>query len=193
MSDHIRISRAWTRQARASWRWRPAVLLVAALALGAPSPPTALANPGDLDPTFGEGGVATTTCSGFLAQYPDGGLAVAGTVLREHPSLGPPFRTDLCVARHRLDGPPDPDFGNDGTVIVDLAEAETLQAAVLQPGGRLVLGARTPDPLLVRLSPDGNLDETFGQGGRVAAALQGRGARIGALAVQPDGLAGPSC
>jgi uncharacterized delta-60 repeat protein len=87
----------------------------------------------------------------------------------------------------------DPSFGDGGraTPLIDYHEPATAAAVVVRPDGRiLVAGGVTqysqPDFLLEQLNPDGTVDPTFGDGGRVRSfgsdALTPR-----AAALQSDG------
>src|SRR5579883_1834481 len=76
-----------------------------------------LLSPGDLDPTFGNGGVVTTSFPGFqvsavgksVAVQPDGRLVVAG-------DAGPNNRQGIALARYNPDGSLDTSFGTGGLV-----------------------------------------------------------------------------
>jgi uncharacterized delta-60 repeat protein len=87
----------------------------------------------------------------------------------------------------------DPSFGDGGraTPVIDYHEPATAAAVVVRPDGRILIAGGVaqysrPDFLLEQLNPDGTLDPTFGDGGRVRSfgydALLPR-----AAALQPDG------
>lgn len=89
-------------------------------------------------------------------------------------------------------GDPDIDFGTDGKVLTDFSGAgsdDEANAVVLAPGGKILAAGRSDNRFAIaRSNRDGNLDTTFGSGGKV---LTGFGAfsfeQISALALQPDG------
>jgi uncharacterized delta-60 repeat protein len=150
---------------------------------------------GALDPSFGSGGrVCVDVAGGSTDQgeeifvLGDGKLLVAGT------SAG-----DFALVRLNPDGSPDLTFDGDGKATYDFGANEQLYDAALAPGGKVVLvGSRerpgcqnftflpTVDAAIARVNPDGGLDPSFGEGGRVlvenAAVV-----RAQAVAVQPDG------
>lgn len=91
----------------------------------------------------------------------------------------------------------DPSFGDGGIVTIDFgANDDSARAVAVQPDGKIVVagdGAGDPSSVaLARLLPNGALDPTFGDGGKVTTAftrVNGASARsvIRALALQPDG------
>jgi uncharacterized delta-60 repeat protein len=128
-----------------------------AILLSAAVPSQAAA--GDLDPTFGDGGIVD-----IPGRYEAFALAVdpAGRIL--YASYG-------SVGRLLPDGSPDPGFGGDGRVgIGDLAAADLL----VQPDGKIVVvGGQSPtadfprpDVGIVRLLADGRIDHSFSGDGR---------------------------
>jgi len=156
-------------------------MLLSALLLALPVP--ALAAPGDLDPSFDGDGLVLTDFGGFesagaLVLQPDGKLVAAGYSATIDGS-------GFALARYKPDGSLDRRFGDAGRVVTDLGRHDFPIALVLQPDGKLVLlgattGARTT---LVRYSPDGQLDASFGINGVVVTEARA----AGALILQPDG------
>jgi uncharacterized delta-60 repeat protein len=154
-------------------------------------------SPGDPDPTFGSGGVATTafsepgdpeTIGQALLVDPDGRLVLAGTADGDS-------RGDVGVVRWLPYGSLDGQFGGDGKVQTDLGAHESAAAVVRDPAGRLVAAGRvqfdTPELsfrcLLVRYLPDGHLDPDFAAGGVLLDALGHDDAALDDVLVQPDG------
>jgi uncharacterized delta-60 repeat protein len=167
-------------------------------------PASAAAAPGDLDPGFGSGGVATLTpgtgeqlnIAWSVAVTPDGGSVMAGSG-----AIGPD--TALAVVRLRPDGSPDRGFGGDGSVVLRLgrdagmATSPELAHVAVQPDGRTVVALGANDAAgnmaatLVRLTTAGEPDPFFGTGGVVHEQLGLGGgtadSRYYGVAVQPDG------
>ena len=116
----------------------------------------AVADPGDLDPTFGVEGRVVGPAEGTIAALavdPDGNLVAAGT--------------DFRIARYRPDGSPDESFGSGG--IVETPFVDTLdrgaEAVVVHPDGRIVAAGHHGDRFaLVRYLADGGVDSSFGDG-----------------------------
>jgi uncharacterized delta-60 repeat protein len=164
--------------------------------------PTTAKLTGQLDPTFGiEGKVTTDLGSGIeeihaLVVQPDGKIVAAGS---SWPGLGPHF----TLARYTTDGSLDPSFGDGGTVVTNLIGDEhdyaSARALLQQPDGKLVAvgDAYQPDLghsvfALARYNADGTLDMTFGDGGKVLAAVDrepsiSREDEGHAAALAPDG------
>lgn len=150
---------------------------------------------GLLDPSFGTGGVVTTTFPGSdssialaVALQPDGKLLAAGAVTSGALS-------DFGLARYDADGALDPSFGSGGLVTTDFASgSDQARHLVVQSDGRIVAAgfARTGtafgpgDFALARYAADGTLDASFGTGGRVTTSFGGDAAAF-ALVLQPDG------
>src|SRR5579885_3479628 len=90
----------------------------------------------------------------------------------------------------------DPSFGQNGRVVTDFDQStDVANAVAVQPDGKLVVGGTTyinndfsgEDFALARYNPDGSLDTSFGNNGRVTTDFPGLAAVISAVAVQPDG------
>ena len=151
---------------------------------------------GTLDTTFGSNGRVTTDLTAgkdlayALALQPDGRIVAAGSA-----------NDDFGLARYRVDGSLDPEFGTGGFVTTNVGGTEVATDLALQPDGKLViaggsyvLGQRYA---MLRYLPDGRLDASFdGDGMMITAYITsggGRGAE--ALVLQSDGklvMGGPS-
>ncbi len=154
-------------------------------------------NDGSLDTGFGSGGLVTTHFPGFLSNatssvlQPDGKVVVAGAI-----STGTINTSDLALARYNSDGTLDAGFGSSGRVVTDLFGLDdAANALALQADGRLVAGgysfrrvkkSEVNQFTLVRYSPWGRLDLTFGNKGKVWTAI-GASSFVQSLAVQSDG------
>ncbi|MFI8826771.1 calcium-binding protein [Streptomyces sp. NPDC053431] len=178
-------------------RRRPArgVLAALGLALGLSfalvTPGTAMAAPGDLDPTFGLGGRVVTPITGYaeghdIARQGDGKLVVAGV------SEG-----GFTLARYNPDGSLDPGFDGDGTATSDFGGgSHTANAVAIQQDGKIVV-AGTTEVLgdeggccffsVARYNANGSLDTGFGEGGLVRVQEFGGSADGADVAVQSDG------
>jgi len=142
------------------------------------------AGPGDLDPTFGNGGLVTQSELSdlqTLVLQPDGKVVGIGTA-----SAG-----GLTLIRYNTDGSLDATFGNGGLVTAPRIGAG--MRLVLQPDGKLVGGGFWwHDDLhihfaLARFNTDGSLDATFGNGGVATASSTYEADNLYALVLQPDG------
>jgi uncharacterized delta-60 repeat protein len=161
---------------------------------------------GTLDHTFGEGGLVTEDRRSLTADIihgvaiqSDGKIVVAGVAYEDVATLDP--HGDFMVARYHPDGSPDLTFGVGGVMTTDFGDGsyDEPYAVVLQPDGKIVLGGYSTqgsgpgvlygaDQLaLARYLPNGLLDLSFGQGGKVVFDGGSRDERILALALAPDG------
>lgn len=138
----------------------------------------AVAASGELDPTFGDGGIARTSFGGSaesaLARQPDGKLVVAGAV------GATPDATAIGVARFDTSGVLDPTFNGTGQVTTAVGAFHDGAVQVLiQPDGKIVVVGTTAtvadgsdaDIVVVRYNDDGTLDGGFGSGGIVTTDL----------------------
>jgi uncharacterized delta-60 repeat protein len=137
--------------------------------------------PGELDATFGTGGVTgVPSFVEVLVRQSDGKLVAVGGNTQ-----------DFALTRYEADGSLDPTFGSGGTVLTDFAGGnDRAQAAVFQPDGKIVAvgwAGGTPSRFaLARYNPDGSLDPTFGTGGKVATAFA-MNADARSAVLEPDG------
>jgi len=167
-------------------------LLAAAVAVGLMAVP-ATAAPGDLDTTFGIGGVLTTNFGGTydwayaVAVQPDGRIVAAGVS-----NAGKTY--DFALARYTADRSLDPTFGHNGIVTSDFEGSyDWAYALALQPDGKLVLDgvsdrSGSQDFALARYLPNGALDGGFGEGGLATGTLRPLTVdAVRGVAVQPDG------
>ena len=155
---------------------------------------------GTLDATFGDGGKVITVASAReilhgLLILPDGKIVVGGNIF-----LPTQFDTSFLLLRFNSDGSVDPTFGNGGTVMTNIAEADDYAYAIArQSDGKIVAAGRRGiqfNPTeqrkghvgLARYNPDGSLDTSFGSGGKVDTNFgQGLESYALELIIQPDG------
>jgi uncharacterized delta-60 repeat protein len=153
----------------------------------------ALADAGDLDPTFGQGGTLADW-GGYAtgaASQEDGKIVVAGR------SAGIP--SDFIVARYHPNGTRDLTFGNGtGRVITDLSFRDRAFGVVIQQDGKIVVGGSVvmgaeSGFALIRYHPDGSLDSEFGSGNGIVVSPgpencgQYSYGESGKITIQPDG------
>jgi uncharacterized delta-60 repeat protein len=170
--------------------------LVAVFGVGALVFPTLLvAARGDLDPTFGSGGKVTTDFGGNetawgVAVQSDGKAVIVGTRFDPGPS------DDFVLARYTVSGALDPTFDSDGKVTTDFGgRSDGADDVALQSDGKIVVvgsgfaaPVRPVDFALARYNPDGSLDATFGEGGKVLTTFaQNSIDGANAVVLQPDG------
>jgi uncharacterized delta-60 repeat protein len=151
---------------------------------------------GDLDPTFGTGGMVmtdlahSTDIANAVAVQADGKLVVVGTAYKQNDYSD----EDFVVARYNTDGTLDTTFGRSGRVRTDFPGlAAVPSSVVIQPDGKIVVaGGAFPlftflgDFKVVRYNPNGSLDTSFGDGGIVTTTFP-QGSYAFDLALQSDG------
>lgn len=165
-----------------------ALALLAALPAAAPA-----AEPGDIDISFGPGGMAYAlpspqpATSYGLTVTPGGAVVAAG--VQERPRLDPQAPPELAGAlvRWNRDGVVDPSFGLLGSAAAP-GGAHISSGPVPRPGGGFVAaatayGERSTEFATVAFGASGAAEPTFGTGG---IATSGEGSATEAV-VQPDG------
>jgi uncharacterized delta-60 repeat protein len=139
--------------------------------------PQASQNGGDEEvPVLGEEGDATS-----VLLQPDGKYLLCGWV--KHLSS-----YKFVLARINPDITKDATFGNNGLALVDFGNQVAKPAGViLEPDGKILIAANVgSNGMLLKLKPDGTLDPTFGDAGKVVFPF-GNNGTIASLALQSDG------
>jgi uncharacterized delta-60 repeat protein len=145
--------------------------------------------PGALNPSFGNGGVVTSSIFGpttdvagnvAIQTQSDGKIVLAGTV------RGVTSQSAFAVARENADGSLDTKFGNGGTVFTNFAPGTiaTASGLAIQPDGKILVvgnsegvvnGNFVEEFALARYTTDGTLDTSFGTNGEVSTDVGGFG------------------
>jgi uncharacterized delta-60 repeat protein len=150
---------------------------------------------GKLDQTWGENGVATTiVLPGVTEAYNitrhNGGYVAAGYGRGEDTAE----KVDLVAYRFNGDGSRDLSFGaTDGFTRVNIADDDDRARNIIAlPDGRLLAagsGKRTAtdiDGMVVVMTPDGKLVDSFGEGGKLITDIGGPNDSWYGLALTPD-------
>ena len=158
-----------------------------------------LLNAGDLDTTFGGGGVVLTAFpaveKGF---HGSGGSAYAVQIQSDGKIVAAGLGShDFALSRYNTNGSLDPTFGNGGKVVTTfgLNHQESVQDIAIQPDGKIIAVGAT-DVLdsttylnhfaIAQYNTNGTLDTSFGQNGLVTTGILGNDSAYGVV-VQPDG------
>jgi uncharacterized delta-60 repeat protein len=150
---------------------------------------------GTLDSSFGGDGRVTTDltrrggdCALGVAIQADGKIVAAG-----HSGFGGP-NGKFAVARYEPGGTLDTTFGGDGRVTTDFTpDADFASRVILQADGKIVVAGQSgvfgTNTMFAtaRYNPDGALDSTFGDDGRVTTDFTPGDDGANAVAVQADG------
>src|SRR5438128_1596459 len=141
---------------------------------------------GSLDTSFGTGGMVMTDLgSQFDAAY---AMAVQtnGKIVVVGQTEGVGY--DFGMVRYNTDGTLDTNFGTDGMVVSDLGmDDETIRALTMDGNGNiLAAGNGGGDYLVARYSSTGQLDSSFGNGGKVFVDFVGGYDVAHAVAVSGD-------
>lgn len=162
-------------------------LLTSSLAISAP---LAHAAAGDLDPTFGTGGIAVTAYNGPApadAVLQSDGKIVVITGFDNDPSATEAFG----VLRYQSNGALDTGFGTGGRTSTAFTNfINSANDMAIQPDGRIVVAGETESAdgtlsefAIARYTTAGVLDASFGTGGKVTTNFVG---------VQPGGVHNPA-
>ncbi|TDH28901.1 T9SS type A sorting domain-containing protein [Segetibacter sp. 3557_3] len=152
-----------------------------------------IAQPGKLDPTFGNSGIVTTAVgsgasddrSYAMAIQPDGKVIMVGL------STG---TGGFAVTRYHVDGRLDSTFDNDGKILMPAinSSVDYARGVALQADGKIIVAGYTRNGMfsyiaLVRFNTNGSLDLTFDGDGIVTTAIGPREDFASSIAVQKDG------
>ncbi|MEO7539107.1 MAG: FG-GAP-like repeat-containing protein [Pyrinomonadaceae bacterium] len=168
-------------------------VLTAGLFLALPS--SIFAAPGDLDPTFGTGGIVITRGANLdaavgMAIQSDGKIVVVGD--------GATGNTwDFAVVRYNTDGSLDTSFGGTGIVLTPVGIShDQAYSVVIQADGKIVVaggsyngtgGGSGSSFAVVRYNTNGSLDTSFNRTGIVITSVSGSFGRANSVAIQADG------
>lgn len=155
---------------------------------------------GSLDDTFGTNGTVTTSLGTNISGIPlaafeesNGDLLV---VVNAFVSNSTAFGGDVELLRYTSAGKLDTTFGNGGVVVTAIPNIfnPTGGVALDSEGNIVIAGTAAPNSSsnetgfgVARLTPNGQLDTTFGSGGTVTTFFGNENERASALLVQPNG------
>ena len=128
-----------------------------------------LLNDGSFDESFGTNGIVInpednkTEKPGAVIYQEDGSIIVTGSV---EPNLGDPI---CAIFKYNEDGTPDVAFGENGLSTAIVPEGYNPSFGILQEDGKIVTGGfllgNTTESIILRFSPDGVLDSSYGTNG----------------------------
>jgi uncharacterized delta-60 repeat protein len=128
----------------------------------------AWAAPEELDPSFGGDGKVTTNFSPGLDEGTDVAIQADGKIVVAGGAAG-----RFAVARYEMSGSLDDSFSGNGKVKTNfVGGTDRALGVAIQPNGKIVVAGihgigANPTFALVRYTPDGNLDPSFGGDGKV--------------------------
>ena len=161
---------------------------------------SAFAADGDLDTTFGTGGIATYDFNGAASatdndQSRDVAVQADGKIVMVGYAYVTSSNSALAIMRFNADGTVDTAFGNNGQVINDYAAgAEQFGGVAIQTDGKIVAVGTTETRktrIVIRYNADGTTDTTFGTNGIFTAPLAFGDTNVtvdeARVLLQPDG------
>lgn len=151
---------------------------------------------GNLDRSFGTGGLAVTDLGGNddkafdAASLPDNGIVAVGRT-----DVRGVQKTDFGVVRYLPGGTPNQNFGHGGIVTTPFfGKGAQANAVAVQPDGKIVVAGFAiaansidSDFAVARYNPDGSLDDGFGDHGIVTTDLGTENDDATGMAIQSDG------
>lgn len=153
-----------------------------------------MAQAGMYDRQFGENGTGLVHTGillderGDVAVQSDGKILVAGTMATGS------GEQDFCIVRFNADGSPDRNFGGTGFIFIDLVKTnDAAHSIAVLPDGKILVAGYSQDLnmhsdfAIARLTPTGELDETFGLGGHITTDIDDLGDEVNDMLVQDDG------
>ncbi|MEW6128252.1 MAG: hypothetical protein AB1757_14525 [Acidobacteriota bacterium] len=156
------------------------------------TPNRVLAAPGDLVAGFGTNGVVFTDFAGGNDSAQAVAVTLTGKIIAAGSATVPGSGTDFALACYDENGNLDPAFGQEGKVTTDFFGAnDGGRGIAIQLDGKIVVSGFTTNGserqwALARFNPDGSLDTTFDQDGKVVLDL-GSTSEAFKVAMQEDG------
>ncbi|HEX2053138.1 MAG TPA: hypothetical protein VHJ78_05340 [Actinomycetota bacterium] len=148
---------------------------------------------GKLIEEFGDGGIASAELLPAVAEAYEVGVQGDDFIITGYGRAAEDEKVDLIAARFTSDGQWDREFGEDGLVRLDLAGQDDRgrDLVVLDNGNILIAGSGKPSEtqmngMLVLLTPDGQLEESFGRDGVYQVNLGGRGDSFFSIAIDEE-------
>lgn len=142
---------------------------------------------GSLDFTFGTGGKVITSLGGTIETY-------AVTVQPDNKIVTGSSYLGCTLIRYNSDGSRDFSFRSRGKTTTDFAgRSDQAFAVAVQPDGKIIVAGSTETQpnvsvlAFARYNVGGDLDPSFGAGGKATAAFGGQGDIVFAIILQPDG------
>ncbi|MDQ3473914.1 MAG: DUF4214 domain-containing protein [Acidobacteriota bacterium] len=161
------------------------------------------AAPGDLDPSFGNGGIVISPFTPLsdkitsIQVQPDGKIIVSGYSY-DRDFDGDEVAVSGFIARYNSSGTLDASFGSNGKIIIGNYYEYVGGKTILQPDGKIVsIGQRVTlnsagtlivatDFTVFRYNANGTPDDSFGTGGKVFTSIQPHNYAYDVV-LQPDG------
>jgi uncharacterized delta-60 repeat protein len=148
---------------------------------------------GTLDISFGENGFAIIPVGGnndlasSLVIQPNGSILVGGASNTQE-------KNRFSLIRLTFFGSLDTSFNGTGKIEIPVGAVEDISRSIgLQPDGKIILAGSSAinftasNVSLVRINPNGSLDNSFDGDGKVTTFINNRSNVISSLTVQPDG------
>jgi uncharacterized delta-60 repeat protein len=170
--------------------------LQALLAIGLFFALPGLAAPGNLDPTFGNGGIVTTGLTGGIRTYFASGMAIQSdgkivAVGEGYTGSGPGTNWDFAIARYNTNGSLDGSFGGIGIVLTPIGNAhDGARSVAIQADGKIVAAGYNYNGggfAVIRYNPDGTLDTSFNGTGIVTTTVGNPSEYANSVAIRADG------
>lgn len=133
-------------------------------------------NNGSIDDTFGSAGKVVTDFGGFASTVKSIKLLENGSIIAAG-SANNGVNNDFAAAKYDSNGVLDNSFGTEGKVLTPVGSADDFCNTVeLQDGGKVILGGSSRigtinNYAMVRYTSNGNLDNTFGNGGKLISGI----------------------
>jgi uncharacterized delta-60 repeat protein len=153
-----------------------------------------LAN-GSPDTSFDGDGKILTACDNSYSTASACLITSDGKIVAAGSSFSGTTSNDLALVRYHSDGSLDTAFGGDGKVTTNVGGpgADSAKAIARQTDRKLVVaGTNAADFALARYLTNGEIDPSFGSGGRVTTDFGGRADDGRDVAIQSDGKTGPA-
>jgi uncharacterized delta-60 repeat protein len=148
---------------------------------------------GELVTEFGDEGIASAELLPAVAEAYEVGLQGDSFIITGYGRATEDEKVDMIAARFTSEGELDTEFGEDGLVRIDISGQDDRgrDLVVLENGNILIAGSGKPSEtdingMLVMLTVDGELDESFGRDGIYQVDLGGKSDSFFSVALSED-------
>ena len=145
---------------------------------------------GELDPSFGSGGVALSLLEGDPAGLRDLALRPDGSIIASGGALGSTFFSHPSLAAFTAAGALDLSFAGDGVVrMPGPATSSALESVAIAPDGRILTTGQFVDGnfVVARLLADGTFDSSFSGDGQGDHRVRQQLSTAVSVALDPEG------
>ncbi len=151
---------------------------------------------GSLDQTFDTDGIVYTQVGDVYIDGQSMAIQADGKIVACATTKFPGNEYDVLLVRYNSDGSLDQNFDNDGIVTTDVCYHDNAYALAIQNDGKIIVAGSSYDTvnitmgknvMLMRYLPNGSVDSSFGNQGKVFTEVSNQADFANGVAIQSNG------